>query len=570
MDRVRGSVILAQRSRIHLVYRLTGRTIEALAGYRSGTGRRIVPRTLLFAAFDIGTSVLLRRSEEFHLLPRLAADAVDTAMWSTHPDLLEPAVLPGVPLAVESGARLGLSGLIVPATSAVVTALAARRRGHRPGLSVFRWQIAGVALGVGLVAYEANRRQAVLARHDQELEAQLERANLAGQHEVAMAVDSVVDLICRTTPLLAASGCESLPGRMLASWKQALADTASAQATYLGVAVARWQHRHNSASSDLHADVVCGVGDGVGTMLLSSLQAGWLEAALDDLDLRGPVRVTAVEPAEAGRSNQPTDLLVNDAVIHLPSDPGARIIPFDPGPLGFLAAAMWTLDSVGKETRADPWAAGPVAAAQVGLAVWAHRTIDRMGDGSHWTIVRVALASGVLQTIATMATMQRTPGEPGLERYPFLGSVNVLSMLVALYSQDLTPGQLLTVAGGLAATTAIGLVLAPKPLVWIDFISGLLWTGASVVSVARMNSLFGEDADSMVAGLTEQDEARLHEAFSSGRALPLRLATDAQRTMRVEVACLEIQPPPELADEVNRRLAEIDRRLEQIRLAQES
>jgi len=164
-----------------------------------------------------------------------------------------------------------------------------------------------------------------------------------------------------------------------------------------------------------------------------------------------------------------------------------------------------------------------------------------MGDGSHWTIVRVALASGVLQTIATMATMQRTPGEPGLERYPFLGSVNVLSMLVALYSQDLTPGQLLTVAGGLAATTAIGLVLAPKPLVWIDFISGLLWTGASVVSVARMNSLFGEDADSMVAGLTEQDEARLRHERAAERQhllLPSRHVED----LAIEILVANLRP----------------------------
>jgi hypothetical protein len=40
--RQRGSVIPAQRARVHLVYRLTGRIIEALAASRSGSVRRVV------------------------------------------------------------------------------------------------------------------------------------------------------------------------------------------------------------------------------------------------------------------------------------------------------------------------------------------------------------------------------------------------------------------------------------------------------------------------------------------------------------------------------------------------
>jgi hypothetical protein len=568
--RQRGSVVLAQRSRVHLVYRLTGRVIEALAASRSGSVRRIVPRTLLFAAADVGSAVVLRRSKKFHVVPRLAADAADAALWSSHPDLFEPAVLPGVPLTVESGVHLGLVGLIVPLTSAAVGTLVARRRGLRPNVAAFRWQVSGVVLGMALVAYETNRRAVVVSRHEQELEAQIGVAHLAGQHEVAMAVDSVVDLICRTTPLLAESGCASLPGRMLAGWKQSLAEDSSAHATYLGVAVARWQSRHNSESHDLRADVVCQVAEPAGSMLLSARQAGWLERALDDLQLRGTVRVTAAVPDAMWHPHRSRELLVNDVVLRVPAEPGATVVPFDPGPLGFLAAAMWTLDSAGPATGADPRVVVPVAVGQVGLAAWADRAVDRRGDDAHGAIIGAALASGLVQTVATTATMRRATGETGIQRYPFLAAVNVVSMLVTLYARDLTPRQVLKVAGGLVLTSVVGLGLAPKPLVWSDFFSGLLWTVASIVTMAPMDKLFDEDAASLAAELVERD-GRLHrEAFTSGRAVPLRLVVEARRTVRSEWDNLVAAPAPDIATEVERRLAEIDRRIEQIQCAHAS
>ena len=568
--RQRGSVILAQRARVHLIYRLTGRIIEGLAAARSGSSWQVLPRAALFAAGDVGSAVFLQRSTKFHLGPRLVVDAIDTASWSWHPDLYEPAVLPGVPLAVESGVHLGGWGLVSPLVSASVGAMVARRRGERPNLWAFRWQVTGVLLGVALVAYETNRRNVVTARHEQELEAQVGLAHLSGQHDVAMGVDSVVDLICRTTPLLDASGCQSLPGRMLASWKQSLAESSSTRATYLGVVLARWQHRRNAESHDLRADVVCDVADGLGSMLLSAHQSRWLESALDDLPLRGRVRVTVAEPDKAWQPSQSRELLINDVPLQLPAEPGAKIVPFDPGPLGFVAAAIWTLDSLNKETEADPRAVLPVALGQLVLALWADRAVDSWGDEAHAAIVRAAVSSGFVQTIATTATMRRRLGASGIQRFPFLATVNVVSMLVTLYGRDMTLKQLEKVAGGLAATAVLGLVLAPKPVVWVDFFSGLLWTVASVASLARMNDLFDEDALSLSAELIERDTGRQQEAFAAGRALPLRLVVEAQETVRTEWQNLKIAPTTAVAREVERRLDEIDRRIEKIRCAPES
>ena len=79
-----------------------------------------------------------------------------------------------------------------------------------------------------------------------------------------------------------------------------------------------------------------------------------------------------------------------------------------------------------------------------------------------------------------------------------------------------------------------------------------------------------QDAASLTAELEERD-GRLHrEAFTSGRAVPLRLVVEARRTVRSEWDNLVAAPSPDIATEVERRLAEIDHRIEQIQCAHAS
>ncbi len=561
----RGSVILSQRSRFHLVYRLTGRTIEALAAHRAGRGRAALPRVLLCMATDVVGAGLLRRSSRFHLGLRLAADAADAVLWSDEPRLAEPAVLPGVPLAMESGLRLGAAGLIVPAVNAVAVSLAARTKGRRASLAPFRWQVSGVVLGIALAAYQDQRHRVEKLRHEQHLEAKLELSHLAGQHEIAMAADSVFDLICRTTPLLAASGCDRVPGQMLAGWKQALAEGTSARATYLGVFMARWEQSRNATHHDLRADVVSVVENGAGTLLLSSRQAQYLEQALDELPLRGRVTVSVRGTETMWNLGEARLLEVNGIPLEIPADKRADVMPFDPGPFAFLSAAMWALDSLGGETGADPLLVVPVAAAQVGLAWWAHLTIRHAGPAAHRRIVWLALASGLLQTIVTSASMQPMADSTRIQRFPCLPAANVAVMLLSLYEEDLTRRERNISAGIILSTLAVGVALQPKPIVWVDFLSGTLWSVATSIAMAATPAMFTQDADALANELRQDDDLRSRKAFTSGRKLLVRMIEETQSETRRGMADSSDQLPDNLSVELVRRMAEIDRRIEELR-----
>jgi hypothetical protein len=557
------SVVLAQRARFHLFLRLAARVLEVLSARRAGRGAGAVPRALLSAAGDVAGAALLQRSTRFALAPRLAADALDAAVWSPTPDQSELAAQTGVPLAVEAGVRLGPAGLVVPAVNAAVSALLARRRGQRATPSSFRWQTLGVVLGMGLRGYEERRRRAAEARHEVERAAELELAYLQGQHEVAMGADSVVDLVFRLSPLLAGSGCEHLPAQMLARWKQSLADVAGSRATYLGVALGVWQYTHNGASPDLRADVVFHLGPGDGTVLLTRAQVARLETALDGLGLRGDVRVALADPEAAWLPGRPRDLVLGDAMVRLPPDPGPAPHRFDPGPVAFVAAAVWCLDSAGPSGPGSSWAAVlPLTAAYTALAFWSDRAIDRRGDAAHPAILLAAQAVGLVEAVAATATMARSRGVTGIQRYPFLNPVNVTGLLAALYSRSLRPGQLALVGSGVAASVVLGLAALPEPLVAGDLLGELLWTAAGVAVLAPMDRTLQADADRRRAEQAEADHRARQAAYQAGRAFPLHLVAEAQAAVRREVAERRDQINPELAEELDRRLAEVDRRLE--------
>jgi len=146
-------------------------------------------------------------------------------------------------------------------------------------------------------------------------------AELAGQNSVAMGADSVVDLLARTTPLLALPGGPPVASE-LSRWKAALAAECSRRATYLGVALANWQHRHNSATPDLAADVDLRPVGVAGTVLLSASQAAQLERSLDLLGIRGLVPVRARTAGHVG-----SEVVVHAGRHHLvlPADRAAPV-----------------------------------------------------------------------------------------------------------------------------------------------------------------------------------------------------------------------------------------------------
>jgi hypothetical protein len=479
--------------------------------------------------------------------------------------------MPGVPLAIEAGLRIGAAGLFVPAVNATVTGCIRRLRGKPISTGSFRYQVMAVALGAGIASYDGNRRRVGLARHQQGLEARVGAAHLAGQNDIATGADTVVDLLSRTTPLVSSSDGSATVGRMLADWRQSLAASTAEHSTYLGIALARWRRRHNDSHHDLAADVTFDLDEGQGTILLSSGQAAWLEAALDTLDLRGPVATAVADGAQARQPNQPRRLVVDGHAVDVPADPQPGLVPFDVGPLGFLASSMWFADTLFPgECEPKAWAVGPVAAAGPFLAIWAHREVARRGEEAHARVLFVALGHSLLHAVASTGTMRNFRNPEGIQRFPFLGGINMIAMMMPLYWLDLDTAQRVAAVGAIVAILAVGLLLFPEPVDWSHFLAELLWPAAAFYSMSTVRSQLAADATRLGNDLEAEAQFTLANAFAEGRSYVLGLASETRYAAYRDFAAAKGHLDPRLGAEVERRLHEVDNRLEELTCASES
>jgi hypothetical protein len=562
--------LLAKRDRFHLAYRLASRSYQLLVARSSQTPQRRMSAAAICAIGDIVGAVALRRTDRFALAPRLAVDAVDGALWAQGSTGLELATMTGVPLAIEAGLRLGVLGLIVPAVNASVTGLIRRLRRRTPSTGSFRYQVMTVALGAGIASYEANRRRVAAARHQQGLEARVGAAHLAGQNEIATGADTVVDLLSRTTPMLNSSLASASVGRMLADWRQSLAVSTSEQATYLGVALARWRRRHNDSQPNLAVDVTFDLPEGHGTILLSSRQEAWFEAALDTLALRGTLKVKVVDIAEARQPNQPRRLIVGEHTLKIPADLNPGLVPFDVGPLGFLASTMWFADTLlPGGCDPSPWAVAPGAAVGSLLAIWAHREVVRRGESAHAKVLLVALAHGLVHAAASTGTMRSTKNPEGIQRFPFLGGINMVALMLPLYWNDLDNGERVMVVSAVISILVLGLFLFPERIAWNHFIAELLWPAAAFYSMSTMRTQLASDALQLSAELEMEDQRSVANALAEGRSYVLGLASETRYAARRDFAAFQGQMDPRVRAEVGRRLDEVDKRLEELTCANE-
>jgi hypothetical protein len=556
---------LSQRARVHLVYRLAGRAIQAvMSGQAEHPGRRVAGAAA-WAVTDLGGATALSRSSRFGLVPRLALDVIDIVHWGGRGADCDLAVISGLPLSIESGIRLGPAALVVPVVSAAVTGAIRRRRSLPASLLSFRWQVIGVFAGVGLAAYGRNRRNVLLARHERELQARLEEAYIGGQNDVAMGADSVVDLLSRTAPLLPAGSDDQVVGRLLASWKQSLAADTLARSTYLGVALTQWQRRHNAAHTALHADVAFSLPPGDGTILLTANQWSWLESALDALDLRGRVPVEVVDPDEARQPDTPRRLRVGGAMVSVPGDRVRGLTPIDVGPMGFVVGAMWCLDTLSSgNSGSSPWAVTPVVVGGLGLAAWSNRQVEQYGSSAHRRIIAGGFAMAVAQTVASTATMSRTRARNGMQRFPFLAGVDMLGLMLPLYFDEFSPTERRVIVAGLIGVVGLGLLLMPEPTIWAHLVSELLWSGAAALSITGLGDGLSEDAERLNLVLSEADDAAIVAAFADGRSFVVSMVAEARDAVRRTFEETRARMMPSVSAEIERRLDEMRSRLDRL------
>jgi len=570
-DIVFGQALLRRRARFHTTLRLATRVAQVGQARGSRSSRRAtVLGAALFAVVDAGLGVALEHTEAFGLWPRLVADAGDTALWSLCHDQGDLASLTGVPLAMEAGIRMGARGLVVPVVNAGVTSALRATRGRPASLAAFRFQAMAVGCGAGLARYEESRRKAAFARRRHEVDARCQQAYLAGQNDVAMGADSIVDLLSRTDPILASvSGHRAAhgatTGRQLAAWKQSLATTTQRHAAYLGMVLTQWQRSHNEAQPDLSADVDFDLVEGDGSLTLTPNQATMLMAVLDGLSLQGAVRVSHVRRGSSVDPNQAARLMIRGQVVDIPPDPHSDLTPFDVGPLGFVTATLWTLDALMPSgARADPRVVGPLAAFETALVAWSHRQIARKGRVAHPRILAAALVVGALDCVAVTATMGATRSVDGVRFFPASSSVTPAMLMLPLYWRDLSHLERRLVIGALCAIVAVGVAIHPDRPPLRHLALELLWPLSALISMASVDASFDAEEQQLRARTDAGAEASIAEAFAEGRASVIDLATAGYQRTLEEFERVRADLDTDLAAEIDRRLRDVAKRLEDL------
>ena len=234
-------------------------------------------------------------------------------------------VLMGVPLVAEAGVRAGLSALSLVAVQAgLARGLSRLAKRDPPSWSLYGWQVLAAIAGASASNYRSWLHRQAQQRHDLGLSAQVEHARLAGQNDVAMGADSVMDRLWRLG-WLPGDDKSAFAVRALAAWKADLARTTTAKAFYLGDVLWRWERRHNQ-SHVLADDVSLDLAPGDGTLVLSPGQAVTLTEALDNLPLAGRVTVRVLHAGSHQYPSVAQFLTVGDFEVQLPLEREARFL----------------------------------------------------------------------------------------------------------------------------------------------------------------------------------------------------------------------------------------------------
>ena len=565
----RSAGLLNQRARVGTSFRLTTRLYAATSGLV--TGRRSGLQGAAAAASatgDVTLGRLLDRDHRFHFGARLAADAVDTALWSlAYPDGYDAAVLNGVPLALEAGIRLDLLRAIAVPTVSAATTLVIRKLRHRPfRLAPFWWQVAGLGAGLGISAYNTRRLRSIEARSAREMEAAEQSAWLAGQNDVAMGANSIIDELCHASNPLRFSpttdGSAGI-GRILAEWKASLATTTANKAIYLQTALQQWQNRNN-LHPDLASLVQFELLEGDGTMVLDGAQAAELAAELDLVRPVGRVPVVLVDGSNSRDFNAPIRLIVGNAEIILQTRSAHQVRPLDPGPGTLLMTAVWFASSALHGGGAVPvHRALPQTAAAVLAAGWATRRVGQVGDAAHPEILAAQVGLATLHTLMASRAVRVPFASEGIRRFPATDGLYGLLILTSTFWDDLNLDQRRMLAGAVAGVSLLGLLITPRPRSHLHWCVEMAWPLLAFTSSRGFRAALAEDADIQRTELDALASARTTAAYRKGRHDVLALVQKGRDSLRERLAASE-HLDLDVQSVVAHRIDQIDHRLEHL------
>ncbi|MEQ4721165.1 hypothetical protein [Nonomuraea sp. B19D2] len=538
--------------------RLVARTamcVMAVAGGRLSMSGALVAGAVCLT-YDLVLYLCLRHGLRVPPRLRLALDMADVAGWSVvMGDPIDAPALLTAPLALELALVQGTRALAVPLAVGLATNAALLAAARPFSASPFLWPAFTVLCGLGLARYLELRLHAHLRTALADREAARGQAALAGRHSIAVGADTVVDLITRTWPLLA------VPGKAvhspLAAWRQHLAEQTTGCADYLSAALLRWEQRHNLASPDLARDVQLRAEDGCGSLLLTHRQVARLEAELERL---APRDLVAVRVAELRPLGQRQEVRIGDAPVILPEDTPSRVPSLDPGPSMIALGAVGSLSHCWPKLDAVPLPVGLLLMI-IGLAVawWSHRQIVADGDFAHGRALAAALAFGVVDALVSTLLLGN-PTAGGLTRMPFLHFPLFAWPLAVMYGRDLSRGRRVAAVAASAAVFAACSALLPVPVRLAD-LTALLWPLAFTVGASTLRELLIQEKAAFDQVLSRDRAAAVQAGYQEGRQAVLDLVRQAQEEAERRLVADRARIDPFFLPEIERRLAEVRRRL---------
>ncbi|MEV0407054.1 hypothetical protein [Actinoallomurus sp. NPDC050550] len=538
--------------------RVATRLIEALMVIHSGYPAVLVLAAMGCVVLDLRIGSFSSRPRPGRLGVRILLDTVDVALWAValH-GAADTAAVAATPLAFEMGLWYGRWFLLVPALVGTATLAALHLAGYPPAPLVYLWPATWGAGGV-LASYVLRARWRGEARTARDaIEAAVGQAELSGQNSVAMSADSVVDLLVRTGPLI--STYEPTPRPFpFSGWKAELAEACSRQATYLGVALIRWQRLYNSRSPDLSADVELRVPPGAGTLLLSPAQAEHLQRLLEELAPRGtvPVEVPAKGPVGAEQI-----VVVGTTRLVIPADRGPRPRPLQIAPFAFGVGAILTLIHSLPQWEATPlWVTVPLAVV-FGATCWL--SLTRPGTDPATTAARLVIVGLVLG--ATDSVLSTAFMRPDSTRVPFLFFLQWFGPLFVAHAGDLSRRRRVLVLVGTVLAVGAGMAAMPRGFSIIGMLIGLPWLVAPIAMVLGLRRLMDADSSELRAEMERVHNGAVAEGFRRGRWLVIGLTSEAVQQVRDRYRAARASIPAEVGAEIERRLDEIGALLSALR-----
>lgn len=180
-------------------------------------------------------------------------------------------------------------------------------------------------------------------------------------------------------------------------------------------------------------------------------------------------------------------------------------------------------------------------------------------------MVVATIGYAAVQGLATTRTLRRPSGSDDVQRFPFLVGMDTLATLLAFYHGQLPPYWELAAWGVGLAIVLVGLRSLRSPVNKVDFAAECLWPITAVVGLGGLGAALDAAGRRLVSEQAGHDAQTLDAAYRSGRQTVIDLVGSVRDDVVRLLGDRTATSDDTLARVARQRIAEVDRRLEDLR-----